>query len=117
MVQGQHPVPHAIDVGGQTIRVFDPRVHNEVAGSTCGGARQLGGGPLPPGRPERRRDSRWVVTERPLIITGGELTLADLELKYSPQSKFYIAPVQMRANCGILVIDDFGRQLVSPRSC
>jgi hypothetical protein len=68
-----------------------------------------------PGRQERRRDMRWLVAERPLIITGGELTLADLELKYSPQSKFYIAPLQMRANCGILVIDDFGRQLVQPK--
>ena len=48
-------------------------------------------------------------------MTGGELTLADLELKYSPQAKFYIAPVQMKANCGVLVIDDFGRQMVSPK--
>ena len=48
-------------------------------------------------------------------MAGGELTLADLELKYSPQSKFYIAPLQMKANCGILVIDDFGRQLVQPK--
>ena len=115
MVKGSILVPYAIDVGGQTIRVFDPRVHNAVAREPAVERRQLGGGPLPPGRPERRRDTRWVVTERPLIITGGELTLADLELKYSPQSKFYIAPVQMRANCGILVIDDFGRQLVSPK--
>jgi hypothetical protein len=58
---------------------------------------------------------RWVVAKRPLIITGGELTLADLELKYSPASKFYIAPLQVKANCGILVIDDFGRQLAAPK--
>jgi hypothetical protein len=67
-----------------------------------------------PVRPERRRDPRYVLCKRPLIMTGGELTLADLELKYSPQAKFYIAPVQMKANCGILVIDDFGRQKMRP---
>jgi hypothetical protein len=48
-------------------------------------------------------------------MAGGELRLEDLELKYSPQSRFYIAPVQMKANCGVLVIDDLGRQLVSPK--
>ena len=68
-----------------------------------------------PGRAERRRDMRWAIAQRPLILTGGELTLADLELKFSPQSKFYIAPLQMKANCGILVVDDFGRQLVQPK--
>jgi hypothetical protein len=114
MVQGQILIPHAIDVGGQTIRVFDPRVHNALPETAPLDRRQSLGLPLP-GRPERRRDMRWVVAQRPLIITGGELTLADLELKYSPQSKFYIAPLQMRANCGILVIDDFGRQLVQPK--
>jgi hypothetical protein len=68
-----------------------------------------------PVRPERRRDRRWAVCRRPIIMTGGELTMSDLELKYSPQSRFYIAPVQMKANCGILVIDDFGRQVIKPQ--
>jgi hypothetical protein len=66
-------------------------------------------------RPERRHDARWITAQRPLIMTGGELTLADLELKYSPQSRFYIAPIQMKANCGVLVIDDLGRQIVQPK--
>ena len=112
MLKGTVLIPHAIDVNGQTIRVYDPRVHREVETAESLERRT---GNFNPVRPERRRDVRWVVAERPLIMTGGELTLADLELKYSPQSKFYIAPVQMKANCGILVIDDFGRQLVQPK--
>ncbi|HEX5368563.1 MAG TPA: ATP-binding protein [Dehalococcoidia bacterium] len=111
MLKGTVLIPHAIDVNGQTIRVYDPRVHRAVETDDPEEKRI----DFKPVRPERRRDMRWIVADRPLIMTGGELTLADLELKYSPQSKFYIAPVQMKANCGILVIDDFGRQLVQPK--
>jgi len=111
MLHGNILIPHALDVGGQTIRVFDPRVHEEVGTKDALDQRHA----FAPVRPELRRDLRWVISKRPLIITGGELTLADLELKYSPASKFYLAPVQLKANCGILVIDDFGRQLVSPK--
>ena len=116
MLKGRVLIPHAIDVGGQTIRVFDPRVHFPLADveDESDDERRSNGG-YASQRPERRRDGRWVVARRPLIITGGELTLADLELKYSQASKFYIAPVQMKANSGILVIDDFGRQLVAPK--
>ena len=117
MLSGEVLIPHAVDVNGQTVRVFDPRVHTPIDededGERRGGNGSLGN--FAPIRPERRRDVRYVLCKRPLLMTGGELTLADLELKYSPQSKFYIAPVQMKANCGILVIDDFGRQLVSPK--
>ncbi|MPZ50188.1 MAG: ATP-binding protein [Dehalococcoidia bacterium] len=112
MLSGQVLIPYAIDVSGQTIRVFDPRVHQETAVPEDD---ESGSGLRAPVRPERRRDLRWAVSPRPLIMVGGELTLADLELKFSPQAKFYIAPLQMKANCGILVIDDFGRQLVQPK--
>ena len=111
MLRGNVLIPYAIDVGGQTVRVYDPRVHDVLEAQVPKELRTT----FTPVRPERRRDQRWVVAKRPLIMTGGELTLSDLELKYSPQAKFYIAPVQMKANCGILVIDDFGRQLVSPK--
>jgi predicted ATPase with chaperone activity len=113
MLSGDVLIPHAVDVSGQTIRVFDPRLHNRV--DEPADAERRDGQGFTPVRPERRRDHRWVVCKRPLIMTGGELTLADLELKYSPQAKFYIAPLQMKANCGVLVIDDFGRQLVQPK--
>jgi hypothetical protein len=112
MLKGQVLIPYAIDVSGQTIRVFDPRVHQAVPQPLSDARDQE---VRNPNRPERRRDLRWVICPRPLIMVGGELTLADLELKYSPQAKFYIAPLQMKANGGILVIDDFGRQLVQPK--
>ena len=119
MLSGAVLIPYAVDVNGQTVRIFDPRVHTPIEDEDEEVERRANGhnplGNFAPVRPERRRDSRYVVCKRPLLMTGGELTLADLELKYSPQSKFYIAPVQMKANCGILVIDDFGRQLVSPK--
>ncbi|HLF77300.1 MAG TPA: ATP-binding protein [Dehalococcoidia bacterium] len=111
MLRGSILIPYAVDVNGQTIRVYDPRVHQEVERASTKESRET----FAPTRPDRRRDTRWVVAKRPLIMTGGELTLADLELKYSPASKFYIAPLQMKANCGILVIDDFGRQLAAPK--
>jgi hypothetical protein len=118
MLKGSVLIPHAIDVSGQTIRVFDPRVHFPVDSTIEEDEEdddERRGNGYASQRPERRRDARWVVARRPLIITGGELTLADLELKFSAASKFYIAPVQMKANSGILVIDDFGRQLVAPK--
>ena len=59
-------------------------------------------------------DQRWVYCRRPLLTVGGELTLDQLELSFSPTAKFYKAPVQLVANGGVLVIDDFGRQKCSP---
>src|SRR3972149_3825595 len=112
MLTGSILIPHAVDVGGQTIRVYDPRVHRELMIPVDEARRD---GNAIPARAERRRDMRWAIAQRPLILTGGELTLADLELKFSPQSKFYIAPLQMKANCGLPVVDDFGRQLVQPK--
>jgi hypothetical protein len=113
MLKGNVLIPYAVDVNGQIVRIFDPRVHTEIPEAPLEQPDRRNS--FLPVRPERRRDPRYVLCKRPLIMTGGELTLADLELKYSPQAKFYIAPVQMKANCGILVIDDFGRQLMSPK--
>ena len=111
MLKGQVLIPHAVDINGQTVRIYDQRVHQPVDTEAAERRRNDMVGI----NPERRHDSRWVVCQRPLIIAGGELTLSDLELKYSPQSRFYIAPIQMKANCGVLVIDDLGRQLVRPQ--
>lgn len=112
MLGGAVLIPHAVDVGGQTIRVFDPRVH--VPLDIGPGVDRRDGSQAETEPSERRRDQRWVIAERPLITVGGELTLEDLDLKYSPQTKFYLAPIQMMANGGILVIDDFGRQKMRP---
>ena len=89
-------VPHAVYIDGQIISVFDPTVHKAVE-------------PQPPGF-----DRRFVVCERPFVLAGGELELSMLQLKRDPISKVYAAPLQMKANGGIFLIDDFGRQLVPP---
>jgi energy-coupling factor transporter ATP-binding protein EcfA2 len=105
-LQGHIWVPHAIYVDGEVIQVFDPRVHRVVEPSEV---------------PERSlsrhapQDARWVCTERPVVITGGELTLQMLELEFDTLSRLYVAPAQMKANNGIFVVDDLGRQRISPR--
>ncbi|MCH8813606.1 MAG: ATP-binding protein [Chloroflexi bacterium] len=114
MLPGQVLIPYAIETHGQIIKVFDPRLHHPVAEETDEDHRLAGSAQRSNGL-ERRRDRRWVQTKRPIVTAGGELTLEDLELRYSPVSKFYIAPLQWKANTGVLVIDDFGRQAVQPQ--
>ncbi len=98
-------IPYAIDVDGQVIRVFD-NVNHEVVDSAEVDV---------PSRVGVKRDPRWVRIRRPVIIVGGELTLAGLDLIYDPINKFYEAPYQMKCNGGMFLIDDFGRQQVRPR--
>jgi predicted ATPase with chaperone activity len=103
-------VPFAVDIDGQIVKVFDERLHvravsadTAIPGSTKGGVRH------------GIFDARWVACRRPVTITGGELSLQMLELQYDPDTKFYDAPLHMKALNGVLLIDDFGRQLVSPK--
>jgi predicted ATPase with chaperone activity len=98
-------VPYAVEVAGQIIKVFDNINHRPV---------REGGG-ASSSRRGNRTDKRWVKIHRPFIVTGGELTLDGLDLVYDGSSKYYEAPFQMRANGGMLLIDDFGRQQVRPR--
>ena len=103
LLDGEIAVPHAIEVEGHIIRLFDPINHE----------------PLPPlelldtFHSANGLDERWIRCRRPLVTVGGELTLDRMELNASP-SGFYRAPLQAVANGGILVIDDFGRQRCSP---
>ncbi|HWR35539.1 MAG TPA: hypothetical protein VN622_06680 [Clostridia bacterium] len=90
-------VPHAIEVDGQIITVFDPVLHKPI-----------------PEVDKHTTDRRWVCCERPKMTVGGELTLEMLDLQYHDTLKYYTAPVQMKANNGLLVIDDFGRQRMQP---
>jgi predicted ATPase with chaperone activity len=113
MLPGEVLIPYAVDLNGIIVKLFDPRVHQEIP-SEKQMERRASDMPASAGI-ERRRDRRWVVSKRPLISTGGELTLKDLELRYSSQSQFYIAPLQWKANSGILIIDDFGRQMIQPK--
>ncbi len=108
-------VPYAIEVFGQIIRVHDPRVHLSVGATQATRSTDASTGDEAAISTQRDgRDQRWARSRRPLIIGGGEITLHDLELRYSPVAKFYVAPLQIKANNGVLVVDDFGRQLVRP---
>ncbi len=102
-------IPYAVEVDGQIIKVFDEINHVAVPEEeqpARGGTGQLGA---------RRPDNRWVRIKRPVIMVGGELTLDGLELVYDPNNKYYEAPFQMKANGGMFLVDDFGRQQIRPR--
>ena len=106
LLDGEIYIPHALEVEGSIIRFFDPVNHQ----------------PVPDAGPDDDSldlsgdyDRRWVRCRRPMVMVGGELSLDQLELSYSPTMGFYRAPVQAVANGGVLVIDDFGRQTCSPR--
>jgi len=116
MLPGTVYIPYAVEVNGQVVKVFDPRVHRKVNGN--GGPpseRRDEPVPIATATKERRQDRRWALSLRPMVSIGGELALEDLELRYSPLSQFYIAPLQWKANNGVLIIDDFGRQMIKPQ--
>jgi len=97
LMEGDMYIPRALEVEGQIIKVFDEVNHV-----------------LAPADPSRRVDDRWARIRRPFIQVGGELTLEGLDLVYNSDYKYYEAPFQIKANGGIFLIDDFGRQLVRP---
>ncbi len=101
-------VPHAVSIEGQIMRVYDPRFH----GLTPPAPKRRPASPAEPAR--EPHDARWAPSRRPFIVTGGELTLDQLELGYDPATHVYEAPLQVKAQGGCFVIDDFGRQQVSP---
>lgn len=105
MLPGQVYVPYAVEVDGQVIKVYDPLIHEggEEEGAKAGNGAAT------------RLDMRWVHCKRPVVVTGGELIMESLDLNYNTVTKYYEAPLQMKANDGVFLIDDFGRQLVRPR--
>ncbi len=96
---GEIWIPYAIEVDGQVIKVFDIHNHQQVNGQAPSSL-----------------DQRWIRVHRPLVLVGGELTIEAMDLTYSPTVRYYEAPFQMKANGGTLVIDDFGRQRVDPKT-
>jgi hypothetical protein len=98
-------VPHAIDVDGQTITMYDPVNHTTTASAASAGSVIAAA----------VYDRRWVDIRRPVVVVGGELTLEMLDLTFNPIAKFYEAPIQLKANGGVFVVDDFGRQRIPPR--
>jgi len=90
-------LPYAVEVDSQIISLFDPVVH------------------VPLDFQDPAMDPRWIRCRRPCIAVGGELVPSMLELRLDEGSGIYAAPLQMKANNGIFIVDDFGRQLISPR--
>jgi predicted ATPase with chaperone activity len=94
-------LPHALEAGGQVVQLFDPAHHQPIGD--------------PDDRARMNLDNRWLLVQRPFIIVGGELTMDDLEMAWDTQQKHYIAPLQLKANGGVFMIDDFGRQRMPAR--
>jgi hypothetical protein len=100
-------MPYAVEVDGQIISLYDPAVHHRL--ETPDGDAAFADGSDP------EIDPRWVRCRRPCIVVGGELVQSMLDLRLDEGSGIYAAPLQMKANNGIFIIDDFGRQMMSPR--
>ena len=100
-------IPRAIEYSGQVITVYDPIVHSKAEESVDD--------PNALRRNANRFDARYVFCERPSVITGGELTLDMLDLKYNPTARTYQAPLQLKSSGGIFIVDDLGRQSEPPQ--
>ena len=106
-------VPHAVIANGQIVKVYDPILHApakedaDMAVAVSAGVDTI----LKKGV---SFDKRYIRVKRPTIVVGGELTMDMLDLRFNKVGKFYEAPLQMKANGGIFMIDDFGRQQVRP---
>ena len=107
LVSGAIAIPHAICVHGEVIRVFDEQYHTPVASAA-----------LPQAALDNRArtDARWVLCERPCVVAGGELTLEMLDLSFDGRAGYYEAPPHFKANNGLFVVDDLGRQVITPRA-
>jgi MoxR-like ATPase len=90
-------IPFAVEVDGQIITIYDPLLHKSVDHADWG-------------------DPRWVLCHRPAVIAGGELNMKMLDLQFNPVTKFYSGPLHMKANNGVLIVDDFGRQRARPEA-
>lgn len=91
-------IPFAVEIDGQIITVYDRAIHKE----------------MPVELAPADHDARWVHCERPAVMVGGELTSEMLDLQFNPITKFYVAPLQLKASNGVFIIDDFGRQRLRP---
>lgn len=110
LLAGSDPIwlPYAITIGGQIIQIYDPMVHVPF--------KSAGESDSPSGKTSFIGvDKRWGLFQRPAVMVGGELTMDALDLRFEPVAKLYEAPLQLKANGGMFLIDDFGRQPVRPR--
>ena len=114
MMGGNIAVPYAIETDGQVIQLFDMLVHRPVPQTGNLAYETAMNGGLPDPRSAEYPDRRWVQIQRPVVMVGGELTMDSLDLRYSEMNGFYEAPFQLKANNGVFLIDDFGRQVMPP---
>jgi hypothetical protein len=101
---GEMYIPHAIDIDGHVMTMFDPINHESL--ETESPTSVVAAAPC---------DRRWLRIKPPVVVVGGELTLDMLDLTFNPLSKFYEAPIQLKANGGVFLVDDFGRQRMRPQ--
>jgi energy-coupling factor transporter ATP-binding protein EcfA2 len=101
-------VPYAVEVAGQIIKVFDAQIHQPRMAETQMRAT------VAPGLQRETADQRWIACSRPVVMTGGEMTLDMLDLQWNAEARFYDAPLHVKALNGMMLIDDFGRQKFAP---
>jgi MoxR-like ATPase len=102
---GDMYIPRAIDVDGHTVMMYDPIVHESLENPRESSLVVAA----------MSHDRRWVRIRRPVVMVGGELTLDMLDLRFNPTARFYEAPIQLKANGGVFLVDDFGRQRMRPQ--
>ena len=105
LLGGDIYIPYAIESDGFVIKMYDPNLHELVSDRINYSETAL----------DRRNDGRWILCKRPSIVVGGELTLDSLDLIFDETARYYEAPFQLKANNGMFLIDDFGRQAMRPR--
>jgi hypothetical protein len=106
LLGGAVAIPHAITVHGEVIRVFDAQCHHVIADDSQ---------PRSALDNRDRPDARWLLCDRPCVVSGGELTLEMLDLSFDSRAGYYEAPPHFKANNGIFIVDDLGRQVITPR--
>lgn len=111
LVTGHDPLwlPDALTVGGQIIQLYDPMIHEPIQAHES-----AFGADLVTQQHQLNIDGRWRLIKRPLVMVGGELTMDSLDLRYDPIALVYEAPLQLKANGGLFLLDDFGRQRITP---
>jgi MoxR-like ATPase len=105
-VGGDMYIPHAVEIDGSVITMYDPANHESLEADDLDSLSIIASEP---------RDRRWVRIRRPVVMVGGELTLDMLDLTFNPITKFYEAPLQLKSNGGVFLVDDFGRQRMRPQ--
>lgn len=101
-------IPYAVEIAGQIIKVFDVQIHKPIAHEAPAHSASL------LGLQRETYDQRWVPCSRPVVMTGGEMTLEMLDLQWNTEARFYDAPLHVKALNGMMLVDDFGRQKFAP---